>query len=103
VVFRIGKQGTAFAVIKHCGASAADAKAPCSPLLQATDGTLFPSAARYHGCTNFDDCCASIRVDNVAEKIIRSHYDLFSESLNYLYNKVGYHPGYCLLYRCHRS
>ena len=35
----------------------------------ATDGTLFPSAARYHGCACFDDSCASIRVDNVVEKV----------------------------------
>ena len=35
----------------------------------ATDGTLYPSAARYHGCCCFTDECASIRVDNVADKV----------------------------------
>jgi hypothetical protein len=36
---------------------------------QATDGTLFPSAARYRGCCHFNDSCASISVDNVAQKV----------------------------------
>jgi hypothetical protein len=35
----------------------------------ATDGTLFPSAARYHGCCCFNDSCASIAVDNVIQRI----------------------------------
>ena len=35
----------------------------------ATDGTLFPSAARYHGCHCFQDSCASIAVDNIMKKI----------------------------------
>jgi transposase len=35
----------------------------------ATDGTLFPSAARYHGCCCFQDPCASISVDNVVHKV----------------------------------
>jgi len=35
----------------------------------ATDGTLFPSAARYHGCHCFQDSCASIAVDNIVQKI----------------------------------
>ncbi|NLT68452.1 MAG: transposase [Acidobacteria bacterium] len=35
----------------------------------ATDGTLFPSAARYHGCHCFQDSCASISVDNIIQKI----------------------------------
>jgi hypothetical protein len=35
----------------------------------ATDGTLFPSAARYHGCHCFQDSCASIGVDNIVQKI----------------------------------
>lgn len=35
----------------------------------ATDGTLFPSAARYHGCCCFQDSCASISVDNVVQKV----------------------------------
>jgi hypothetical protein len=37
--------------------------------IQATDGTLFPSAARYRGCCHFDDSCASIAVGNVAQKV----------------------------------
>ena len=37
--------------------------------IQATDGTLFPSAARYRGCCHFDDSCASITVDNVVQKV----------------------------------
>jgi hypothetical protein len=35
----------------------------------ATDGTLFPSNARYHGCHCFQDSCASISVDNIMQKI----------------------------------
>jgi len=35
----------------------------------ATDGTLFPSAARYHGCCCFRDSCASIAVGNIAQKV----------------------------------
>jgi len=35
----------------------------------ATDGTLFPSAARYHGCCCFQDSCASITVDNIVQKV----------------------------------
>jgi hypothetical protein len=35
----------------------------------ATDGTLFPSAARYHGCCHFQDSCACIAVDNIVQKI----------------------------------
>jgi hypothetical protein len=35
----------------------------------ATDGTLFPSAARYHGCSCFQDSCASIAVDNIVQKV----------------------------------
>jgi hypothetical protein len=35
----------------------------------ATDGTLFPSAARYHGCCHFQDSCSSIAVDNIIQKI----------------------------------
>jgi len=35
----------------------------------ATDGTLYPSAARYRGCCCFNDSCASITVDNVAQKV----------------------------------
>jgi len=35
----------------------------------ATDGTLYPSAARYRGCCCFSDSCASIRVDNVTQKV----------------------------------
>jgi hypothetical protein len=35
----------------------------------ATDGTLFPSAARYHGCCCFKDSCSSIAVDNVVKKV----------------------------------
>jgi hypothetical protein len=35
----------------------------------ATDGTLFPSAARYHGCCCFEDSCASIAVDNIVQRI----------------------------------
>ena len=35
----------------------------------ATDGTLFPSAARYRGCCHFNDSCASITVDNVVQKV----------------------------------
>ena len=35
----------------------------------ATDGTLFPSAARYHGCHCFQDSCASIAADNIVQKI----------------------------------
>jgi hypothetical protein len=35
----------------------------------ATDGTLFPSVARYHGCHCFQDSCASIAVDNIVQKI----------------------------------
>jgi hypothetical protein len=35
----------------------------------ATDGTLFPSAARYHGCCCFQDSCASISVDNIVQKV----------------------------------
>jgi len=37
--------------------------------IQATDGTLFPSAARYRGCCHFNDSCASIGVDNVVQKV----------------------------------
>jgi len=37
--------------------------------IQATDGTLFPSAARYRGCCHFNDSCASITVDNVVQKV----------------------------------
>jgi hypothetical protein len=37
--------------------------------IQATDGTLFPSAARYRGCCQFNDSCASIIVDNVVQKV----------------------------------
>jgi hypothetical protein len=37
--------------------------------LLATDGTLFPSAARYHGCCCFQDSCASIAVDNIVQKV----------------------------------
>jgi len=35
----------------------------------ATDGTLYRSAARYWGCCCFTDECASIRVDNVIDKV----------------------------------
>ena len=35
----------------------------------ATDGTLYPSATRYHGCCCCNDGCASITVDNVAQKV----------------------------------
>ncbi len=35
----------------------------------ATDGTLYPSVARYRGCCCFNNECASIRVDNVADKV----------------------------------
>jgi hypothetical protein len=35
----------------------------------ATDGTLFPSAARYHGCCCFQDACQSIAVDNVVKRV----------------------------------
>ncbi len=35
----------------------------------ATDGTLFPSAARYHGCCCFEDSCASIAVDNIVQRV----------------------------------
>jgi hypothetical protein len=35
----------------------------------ATDGTLFPSSARYHGCCCFKDSCASIVVDNIVQKV----------------------------------
>jgi hypothetical protein len=37
--------------------------------IQATDGTLYPSAARYRGCCHFTDACASIPVDNVTQKV----------------------------------
>jgi Transposase DDE domain len=37
--------------------------------IQATDGTLFPSAARYRGCCHFNDSCRSITVDNVVQKV----------------------------------
>jgi len=37
--------------------------------IQATDGTLFPSAARYRGCCHFDDSCASITADHVLQKV----------------------------------
>ena len=37
--------------------------------IQATDGTLFPSAARYRGCCHFNDSCASISADNVLQKV----------------------------------
>jgi hypothetical protein len=37
--------------------------------IQATDGTLFPSAARYRGCCHFNNSCASITVDNVVQKV----------------------------------
>jgi hypothetical protein len=37
--------------------------------IQATDGTLFPSAARYRGCCHFNDSCASITADNVLQKV----------------------------------
>jgi len=37
--------------------------------IQATDGTLFPSAARYRGCCHFTDSCASITADNVLQKV----------------------------------
>ena len=35
----------------------------------ATDGTLYPSAARYRGCCCFNDSCASIQVHNVTQKV----------------------------------
>jgi hypothetical protein len=35
----------------------------------ATDGTLYPSVARYRGCCCFNDSCASITVDNVTQKV----------------------------------
>lgn len=38
----------------------------------ATDGTLFPAAARYHGCCCFNDSCASISVE---EALLERGYD----------------------------
>jgi hypothetical protein len=35
----------------------------------ATDGALYPSAARYRGCCCFNDSCASITVDNITQKV----------------------------------
>ena len=36
---------------------------------QATDGTLYPSAACYRGCCHFEDPCKSISIDNVVKKV----------------------------------
>jgi Transposase domain (DUF772) len=35
----------------------------------ATDGTLYPTDARYRGCCHFQDSCACIAVDNIVQKI----------------------------------
>jgi hypothetical protein len=67
--FRVRIGESLYQEIFHCLVSLVEQLGLLSFNILATDGTLFPSAARYHGCCCFQDSCSSITVDNIVQKV----------------------------------